>query len=136
MPAPDLLCFPSRSGVRRATFYPTGSCEYPISHNTTPRNTRTHGTCTCTAWGGSDTFYTVTFAFFGENCSKKFGREFDSSRLELCNRIIGSHKYDPYNPNPNPNPGGLPPDAPWHAAIDFRDPEASFAAHAAQCSGE
>ena len=36
----------------------------------------------------------------------------------------------------NDYPGGLPPDAPWHAAIDFRDPEASFAAHAAQCSGD
>ena len=35
---------------------------------------------------------------------KKFEREPDSRRLDVCRRIIESQKYDPYNPNPNPNP--------------------------------
>ena len=52
MPAPDLPRFPSCSGVRQPTFYPTGSCECPVSHNTPPRRRRTRSTWTCTARGG------------------------------------------------------------------------------------
>ena len=73
MPAPDLPRFPSSSGVRQPTSYPTGSCKCPVSHNTPPRSTCTRSTCTCTARGGPSLKLLYLVRNFESDAQKKMG---------------------------------------------------------------